>query len=159
MGTVPKVWGKSLVFHLFKSNPHFDPHDYRPDSLTFVCCKSMARIVVSQLADGLKENNLQSLHQYMDFEGAAAPRTRCFRPMMMLTVRMIMVLLWILYCLTLAKYLTLWNMRCCWLGLSHRASVAHYLPGFEHECLSVCDDGASSPPVDLPTGVTQGLCA
>ena len=63
-GAVPEVWGESLVVPIFKAKSHTDPLNYRPVSLTSVCCKAMERIVVSQLTEYLESNNILSPHQY-----------------------------------------------------------------------------------------------
>ena len=41
-----------------------DPLNYRPVSLTLVCCQLMERIVVSQLTEYLESSNILSSQQY-----------------------------------------------------------------------------------------------
>ena len=64
MGTVPDVWSKSIVVPIFKAKLHTDPLNYRPVSLTLVCCQLMERIVVSQLTEYLESSNILSSQQY-----------------------------------------------------------------------------------------------
>jgi hypothetical protein len=63
-GCLPVLWKQSLVVPIFKSKSRFDPGNYRPVSLTSVCCKSMERIIVSHLINYLEGNNLLSEHQF-----------------------------------------------------------------------------------------------
>jgi hypothetical protein len=63
-GTIPGLWSSSSVIPIFKSKVHSDPLNYRPVSLTSVCCKSMERIVAADLMNYLEVNGLLSQHQY-----------------------------------------------------------------------------------------------
>jgi hypothetical protein len=63
-GVLPAIWRESVVVPIFKGKSHCDPLNYRPVSLTSVCCKSMERIVVDQLVDYLEYNNILSCHQF-----------------------------------------------------------------------------------------------
>ena len=63
-GSVPSIWNRSHVIPLFKSGSHSDPLNYRPVSLTSVCCKVMERVVVSQLVEYLETNCIFSTHQF-----------------------------------------------------------------------------------------------
>ena len=61
---VPSYWKSAHVMPLFKSGVHSDPLNYRPISLTSVCCKTFERIVVSKLTAYLEDNRLLSPHQF-----------------------------------------------------------------------------------------------
>lgn len=61
---VPSDWKDANVMPLFKGGVHSDPLNYRPISLTSVCCKTFERIITSQLSSYLEVNNLLSSHQY-----------------------------------------------------------------------------------------------
>ena len=63
-GIIPVAWSRSVVVPIFKAKSHTDPLNYRPVSLTSVCCKSMERIVASRLTEYLESNNILSSHQY-----------------------------------------------------------------------------------------------
>ena len=63
-GRVPKAWKNSLVIPIFKKGPRYDPLNYRPISLTSVCCKVMERIVGSHLRNYLESNSLLIPHQF-----------------------------------------------------------------------------------------------
>ena len=56
--SVPNIWKKACVMPLFKSGPHCEPLNYRPISLTSVCCKSFERILSEQLYAYLNENDI-----------------------------------------------------------------------------------------------------
>ena len=61
---VPLKWKHSLIVPIFKKGSRFVPLNYRPISLTSTPCKSLERIIVSQLMEYLEENSLLSGDQY-----------------------------------------------------------------------------------------------
>jgi hypothetical protein len=63
-GLLPDAWKSSLVIPIFKSKSRYDPLNYRPVSLTSVCCKSMERIVAAELVDYLESHHLLSSRQF-----------------------------------------------------------------------------------------------
>ena len=63
-GMVPDAWRESLVVPIFKGKSRCDPLNYRPVSLTSVCCKSMERVVVSKLVEYMESNELLSPRQF-----------------------------------------------------------------------------------------------
>ena len=62
--TLPKQWTSSQVVPIYKNKSRFDPLNYRPVSLTSVCCKSLERIIVSHLMHYLEQNNILSQNQF-----------------------------------------------------------------------------------------------
>ena len=56
------MFGKDLaiVLPLFKSKSRYDSANYRPRSLTSVCCKAMERILTAELMHYLEANNILS---------------------------------------------------------------------------------------------------
>ena len=63
-GTLPDAWMISHVVPIFKKGSRYDPLNYRPISLTSVCCKTMERILCQHLTDYLDTNSLLSPHQF-----------------------------------------------------------------------------------------------
>ena len=63
-GVVPSQWKFSEIVPLFKKGSRSDPLNYRPISLTSVCCKSLERIVASSLMSFLETNLLLSPDQF-----------------------------------------------------------------------------------------------
>jgi hypothetical protein len=63
-GVLPDMWKQSLVIPLYKSKSRYDPLNYRPVSLTSVCCKSMERVLASYLTEYLESNDILSPHQF-----------------------------------------------------------------------------------------------
>jgi hypothetical protein len=63
-GLLPDAWKNSLVVPIFKSKSRYDPQNYRPVSLTSVCCKSMERIVAAELVSYLESHHLLSSRQF-----------------------------------------------------------------------------------------------
>ena len=63
-GALPDDWMVSHVVPIFKKGSRYDPLNYRPISLTSVCCKSMERILCQHLTDYLDTNSLLSPHQF-----------------------------------------------------------------------------------------------
>ena len=57
-GTVPSQWKQALVTGIFKKGPKSDPANYRPISLTCLCCKVMEHIVLSHIAKHLSANKI-----------------------------------------------------------------------------------------------------
>ena len=63
-GSVPSGWRLSIVAPIYKKGPRYNPLNYRPISLTSVCCKTMERIVCAHLRDYLESNSLLSENQF-----------------------------------------------------------------------------------------------
>ena len=63
-GTVPSAWKRSTVIPLFKKGSLYDLLNYRPVSLTSVCCKTLERIVAKHIHEYLESNAILSDHQF-----------------------------------------------------------------------------------------------
>ena len=63
-GIVPLAWRNSSVIPIFKKGNRYDPLNYRPISLTSVCCKTMERLVCRHITEFLEERHLLSDHQF-----------------------------------------------------------------------------------------------
>ena len=63
-GVIPEEWCKALVCPIYKDGSKTDPGNYRPISLTCVCCKIMEHILGSSIMKHLDENNLLSPAQH-----------------------------------------------------------------------------------------------
>ena len=63
-GRLPQDWKVSEVVPIFKKGTRCDPLNYRPISLTSVCCKTLERAIASQLVEFLESNNVLSDDQY-----------------------------------------------------------------------------------------------
>ena len=63
-GSLPLDWKHSLVVPIFKSGSRCSPLNYRPISLTSVCCKSMERIVAGHIENYLEANGLLECGQF-----------------------------------------------------------------------------------------------
>ena len=63
-GCIPSTWNRSLVVPLFKAGSRCNPLNYRPVSLTSVCCKVMERSLASHIMNYLEDNNLLSSRQF-----------------------------------------------------------------------------------------------
>lgn len=71
MGKLPRRWKLSEIIPLFKKGSRSDPLNYRPISLTSICCKSLERIITSVLMNYLDVNNLLSGDQFGFRKGRA----------------------------------------------------------------------------------------
>ena len=57
-GSVPAQWRQALVTGIYKKGPKSDPANYRPISLTCLCCKVMEHIILSHISKHLSANNI-----------------------------------------------------------------------------------------------------
>jgi len=63
-GSVPEEWRQANIVPIFKKGSKAKPGNYRPVSLTSVCCKVIEKIVRDQIVCHLKRNNLISKSQH-----------------------------------------------------------------------------------------------
>ena len=61
---VPSQWKLSNIIPIFKKGSRTDALNYRPISLTSICCKLLERIITDEIYNYLEENNLFSPHQF-----------------------------------------------------------------------------------------------
>ena len=66
-GEVPDEWRQANVVPIFKKGSKTDPGNYRPVSLTSVCCKLMESILKEDIMEHLRKNRLinKSQHGFM----------------------------------------------------------------------------------------------
>ena len=55
---VPSDWSNALITAIFKKGNKSDPGNYRPISLTCICCKIMEHIILSHMSKHLSSNNI-----------------------------------------------------------------------------------------------------
>jgi hypothetical protein len=59
-GCIPDMWKRAIVCPVYKgSGSKTDVDNYRPISLTCVCCKVMESVVSQSLLKYMQSNNLQ----------------------------------------------------------------------------------------------------
>ena len=63
-GIVPEAWKISTVVPIYKKGNRYDPLNYRPISLTSVCCKTMERLICRHITGFLEEHNILTDHQF-----------------------------------------------------------------------------------------------
>ena len=63
-GTVPAEWRHALVTPVYRKGDKHSPSNYRPISLTVVCCKLLEHIVCNHVLTHLEENNLLTTLQH-----------------------------------------------------------------------------------------------
>ena len=63
-GVLPRDWRCSEIAALFKGGTKSDPLNYRPVSLTSVCCKVMERLISAHVTEFLDRNDLLSNRQF-----------------------------------------------------------------------------------------------
>lgn len=63
-GRLPVDWKSSIVLPIFKKGTRFNPLNYRPISLTSVCCKTFERLLCEHLTSYLETNMILSPHQF-----------------------------------------------------------------------------------------------
>ena len=57
-GIIPDVWSKANVTPVYKKGQKYVAANYRPISLTFVCCKIMEHIITSHITKHTEEHNI-----------------------------------------------------------------------------------------------------
>jgi len=63
-GTIPADWRMANIFALHEKGPKDLAEDYRPISLTSVCCKTLEHIVYSNVCKFLDSNNILTPKQH-----------------------------------------------------------------------------------------------
>ena len=63
-GIIPQEWKSAEVTAIFKKGNKTDPGNYRPVSLTCICCKIMEQFVRDKIVDHMTENELYSKCQH-----------------------------------------------------------------------------------------------
>jgi hypothetical protein len=158
-GLVPGIWSKSLVVPIFKAKSHTDSLNYRPVSLTLVCCKSMERMVVARLTEYLEINDILSPHQYGFRSG------RSTEDQLLLTYEDVgrwvdegyvsdVIMLDFSKAFDVVSHAVLLS-KLELLGIC--GSLLAWISAFlSDRVMSVCVSGCMSSPVDVTSGVPQG---
>ena len=63
-GQIPRAWKDAIIVPIFKKGKRSSPGNYRPVSLTSVCCKLMERIVRKSIHDHINVNKLFASQQH-----------------------------------------------------------------------------------------------
>ena len=63
-GCIPEVWKTAFVLPIFKKGKSSLCQNYRPVSLTCISCKVMEAVIVRQMLDYLRKNNLLTKEQH-----------------------------------------------------------------------------------------------
>ena len=63
-GDVPYDWRIANMTPIYKKGERCDPQNYRPISLTSICCKILEHIISSHLMKHLENNNLLDEYQH-----------------------------------------------------------------------------------------------
>ena len=64
LSSTPKNWNSAIVTPIYKKGIKSDPSNYRPISLTCICCKIMEHIMLSHIAKRIAKNNIIINEQY-----------------------------------------------------------------------------------------------
>ena len=63
-GVIPSIWKNANVTPVFKKGGRDLAENYRPVSLTCVCCKILEHIITSHIRQHLDHNNILSAYQH-----------------------------------------------------------------------------------------------
>ena len=63
-GTVPTDWKTANIIPIFKKGDRHKPSNYRPVSLTSICCKLLEHILYSNIMQHLENNNILTDKQH-----------------------------------------------------------------------------------------------
>ena len=58
LSSTPKDWNSAIVTSIYKKGLKSDPSNYRPISLTCLCCKIMEHIMLNHIAKHIAKNNI-----------------------------------------------------------------------------------------------------
>jgi len=74
-GTLPSDWTKAYISPVFKKNNRHLPENYRPVSLTSICCKVMEHIIVKHIANHVDKYSILTKFQH-EFRQARSRETQ-----------------------------------------------------------------------------------
>ena len=57
-GALPNIWKSAAVVPIYKKGSRSDPGNYRPVSLTCICCKILEHIVYSSISKHLQNHEV-----------------------------------------------------------------------------------------------------
>ena len=63
-GEIPEDWKCANITAFHKKDAKSDPNNYKPVSLTSICCKIMEKVIRRHLFEFLRQNNIFSDKQY-----------------------------------------------------------------------------------------------
>ena len=89
---IPQGWKQAIVCPIFKKGSRKSPSNYRPVSLTSVCCKVMESIVYESMVFFLRSNSLISKDQF----GFLARRSTCTQLLITLNEWTLLILIFVL---------------------------------------------------------------
>ena len=69
LSTLPLYWRSGNITTIFKKGSKLDAENYRPVSLTCICCKVMESIVRQSITNHLIDNNVFSNNQFGFIKG------------------------------------------------------------------------------------------
>ncbi len=61
---LPKIWKTANVTAIFKAGNSTLPENYRPISITPICCRTIEKIIRNKIVEHLTNNNLISIYQH-----------------------------------------------------------------------------------------------
>ena len=64
VGKIPDMWKTAIVTAIFKKGERYKASNYRPVSLTCICCKTFEHIVVSQMMRHLEKHKILTNTQH-----------------------------------------------------------------------------------------------
>ena len=104
-GKIPQDWRKALITPLFKKGDQTNPTNYRPVSLTSICCKLLEHIIHSNVMSHLNAHNIISDNQY-GFHKRRSVELQLIRTTMILPTILMKGNRQMLYYLTFVRLLT-----------------------------------------------------
>ena len=63
-GVLPDDWLKAKIVPVYKIGSYTNPSNYRPVSLTSICCKLLEHTIYSHIITHLQNNNILCLQQH-----------------------------------------------------------------------------------------------
>ena len=158
-GKLPDDWKKAVVTPLFKKGNHNDPANYRPISLTSVCCKLLERIIHSNIMSHLNNCNILSDVQF-GFRRRRSAELQLLRTVNDFVLNLNNNKQTDIILLDLSKAFDKVSHRCLKLKLEYygiRHKTLQWISSFlDQRTQRVVCSGHTSLPIDVTSGVPQG---
>ena len=158
-GTIPSDWKHANVCPVYKKGDKHDPKNYRPISLTCICCKLCEHIIASSLMKHLEDSNILYAFQH-GFRSSRSCETQLISLVQDLAQSVNKNIQTDLIIMDFAKTFDKVSHRHLLYKLSYYGinnNALHWISDFLSQCTqSVVLEGEKSVTIPVTSGVPQG---